>query len=147
MTGDEFILSIDHRFPYFDETQWRPLVETGARLSPNCAFMVLHELCRPSTCKVTRQQLRAIYQYWRSCFAHPLVEVMSPVAEAMMAGDELAVSQAMATMRIVAQYPDEYNALGIAFYSCGEPTQEARALFDQVVAGWRGAQPHNAPDR
>ncbi len=64
----------------------------------------------------------------------------------MIAGEELTASQAMATMRVVAQYPNEYNALGIARYSCGGPTREAEMLFDQIVAGWRDAQPSVVPD-
>jgi hypothetical protein len=139
MTGDDFMLFIDFNFPFHDENLWRRVVETGAHLSPNCAFMVLHEICRPHTRYATSARQQAIYQYWRSCFDHPLVDVMAPVAETMIEHEYATGEQAMAAMRGAAAFPHQANALGLALYSSGQPTAEMKALYEQIVAAWRAS--------
>ncbi|ALV04768.1 2-oxoglutarate-Fe(II)-dependent oxygenase superfamily protein [Roseateles depolymerans] len=44
-------------------------------------------------------------------------------------------------MQAVAQYPNEYNALAIAYFSCDDKNGEADALHQRITRAWMGAGP------
>lgn len=140
MTETEFIESIDCSFPYNSEAEWRPLIELGTSISPNAAFMVLHELCRPPTgIAVPKARIEAILDCWNQHFKHPLVGQVLPAAKAMIDGQTIAVDTALRTMRVVAAYRGQYNALSIPYFACDDVDGRAEELRLEITNAWAGA--------
>ena len=140
MTETEFIESIDCQFPYHVESEWRSLIELGASISPNAAFMVLHELCRlPSGTSVEPEAMQAMLTYWRQHFGHPLVTHLLPLAEAMIQGKTVSVAESMRVMRTVAPYRDQYNALSIPYFACDDAEGRADELYQEIINSWESA--------
>ena len=46
MNEEEFLNSIDCRFPYEDKGKWRALILQGKNISDNASFGVLEEIAR-----------------------------------------------------------------------------------------------------
>ncbi|RJF88608.1 hypothetical protein D3874_17720 [Oleomonas cavernae] len=147
MSGDaeiEFINEIDCCFPYNDEARWTELIARGVRISPNAAFMVLHEICRPpNLARVTPTKLRQILAHWRGSFDHPLLEMMVGVAEAMIEGRELPVQEVIDWMHRVAEYRDLYTALGILNCASEDADGLVQTTYENIVRQWRS--PHGEP--
>ena len=136
MNEAEFIDSIDCQFPYDTEEKWRSLITQGVSISPNAAFMILHEICRPPR-SVDPNVMGAILKQWCQQFTHPLVEIVLPAAESMINGKELPVAKCMDIMRIVAAYKDQYNALSIPYFACDDTNGEAEHLHQKIITAWR----------
>ena len=136
MNEVEFIDSIDCQFSYDTEEKWRTLITQAVNISPNAAFMILHEICRPPR-RVDHNVLEAILRQWRQQFSHPLVEVVLPAAESMMSGKELPVAECMDIMRVVAAYKHQYNALSIPYFACNDTNGEAENLRQKIISEWR----------
>jgi hypothetical protein len=137
VTETEFIESIDCQFPYDAEEKWRSLIEQGARISPNAAFMVLHELCRPpSGVLVYPHAIEAMLKHWCQQFEHPLVEAVLPAAEAMIKGKGLPADACMEIMRSVAAYQDQYNALAIPYFACDDTEGKVDEFYQAIIANW-----------
>lgn len=138
MTENEFIEFIDCQFPYELEEEWRPLIVLAASISPNAAFMVLHELCRlPNGTKVNREALQAMLECWKSNFTHPLVVEVLPAAEAMINGCELTVDESLRIMRKIAEHPGQYSALAIPYFACDDLAGKADELHQEISRSWR----------
>jgi hypothetical protein len=140
MTEAEFIESIDARFPYGDEGEWRRLIDEGAAISPNAAFMTLHEICRPP--RSTRMPESAQYrmlEYWMGRVKHPLADPVAKLAKAMIEQRDLPVEDAVAVMEEVRQFPGEYNALAIVYFSCDDVEGVADSLYQQIVREWESS--------
>lgn len=91
-TESAFIQHIDCNFPYRNPLQWRPLVSRAARLSPNAAFMVVHEVCRlPSSVQLSLRERQAILNHLLRRFRHPLVRDLKPVMDAWLEEHRLTV--------------------------------------------------------
>lgn len=137
MTEDEFIQSIDCSFPYADEARWRELIDLGASISPNAAFMVLHEICRaPIDVVIDPGTLSNMLDVWQVRFKHPLVEVVLPAAEAMLRHETITVQAALMAMRRVASYPGQYNALSIPYFACDDVNDKADVLYEEIIRSW-----------
>jgi len=81
VTEDEFIKTVDCRFPYDDEVRARELIKLGSAISPNAAFMVLHEICRPPcSSQVVISRVNVLLGEWIVAVRHPLVQEVLPVA-------------------------------------------------------------------
>jgi len=138
VTEGEFIQSIDCCFPYGNKRRWTKLIEIGANISPNSAFMILHEICRPpKSAQVVEAQLSEILEAWLSSFSHPLVEVMLPIAKTVIGGNQISVEESVKAMRVVAPYEDQYNALAILYFACDDDSGEAHESYQEVVRNWR----------
>lgn len=140
MNEVEFIEAIDCRFPYGDQAKARELIELGARISSNASFMVLHEICRPPKgAKVGSLVLLDLAASWEGIFGHPLVLVVLPIARSMIQDKLIPVGVAMAAMREVALYKDQYNALAIPYLACDDEKGEADALHIEITQAWQSA--------
>lgn len=140
MNEVEFIEAIDCRFPYGDHAKACELIGLGKRISPNASFMVLHEICRPPRgAKVSTLVLLELAASWESTFEHPLVSIVLPIAKSMIQGKPVSVGVAMAAMREVAFYKDQYNALAITYLACDDEKGEADALHKEVTHAWQSA--------
>ncbi len=140
MSETEFIEKIDGNFPYHSEPEWRALVELGASISQNAAYMVLHEICRaPRSKKVTLKSKRAMLEYWRQNFNHPTMTSVLRAAEVMIKGEELPVEESMSIMKIISAYPNQYNALSIPYFACDDIDGRADELYQKIISAWRDA--------
>lgn len=140
MSETEFIEKIDGNFPYHSEPEWRALVELGASISPNAAYMVLHEICRaPLSKKVTLKSKRAMLEYWRQNFNHPTMTSVLRAAEVMIKGEDLPVEESMSIMKIISAYPNQYNALSIPYFACDDIDERADELYQKIISAWREA--------
>ena len=45
----------------------------------------------------------------------------------------------MKAMRAVAEYPNQFNALGIVYFA-GDDCSEAEALYEQITKSWMAAR-------
>ncbi len=140
MYETEFIEKIDCNFPYHSEPQWQALVKLGASISTNAAYMVLHEICRvPRSKKVTLKSKRAMLEYWGQNFNHPTITSVLRAAEVMIKGEELAVEESMSIMENISAYPNQYNALSIAYFACDDIDGRADDLYQKIISAWRDA--------
>jgi hypothetical protein len=137
MTETEFIEAIDSRFPYASPLKWKPLVSCAPRISPNAAFMVLHELCRPpSPLSATYASRRIIFDHLTRRFRHPLLSGLRALILTSMRGELVSVSTAAAAMRRVARYPGQENILAICYFSCNDRNGRLDALYESIVDAW-----------
>lgn len=85
VTDEEFIEIVDCRFAYDDKVQASELIKLGLAISPNAAFMVLHEICRPPrSSQVVASRVNELFEKWTAAVQHPLVLEVLPVATAMI---------------------------------------------------------------
>jgi hypothetical protein len=137
MTEVEFITEIDCRFPYRDETKRHQLIELGASISPNAAFMVLHEICRPPrSVGVDSDILQTILLEWTGVFHHPLVDIVLPAAMAIIRAEEIPVEQSMLAMKAVSTYQNQFNALSIPYFACDDVTGEVDLMHQKIIDRW-----------
>jgi hypothetical protein len=137
MTELEFIDSIDCAFPYESAEKWRPLVEKGTAISANAAFMILHELCRlPRGVSVPKESIYAILDYWVESFQHPICVSILPIAKSVIDGEQVSVDKAIRTMREIAPYQGQYNALAIPYFACDDTDGFAEALRKKITTKW-----------
>jgi hypothetical protein len=135
---EEFISEIDGRLPYDSEARWIALIERGVAISPNAAFMVLHEICNPPhSVKATPDQLKRMVIRWRQRFEHPVAGLVAEAAVAKIDGEDLAVEDAIDRMHKVAPHRNLYNALGILSTSCDDVDDKAYVVYEAIIQGWQ----------
>ncbi len=49
----------------------------------------------------------------------------------------VSIPQALKTMQLVAQYPNQSCALAVVYFSCDDVNGEVELLFDQVSHDWK----------
>jgi hypothetical protein len=137
VTEEEFVNSIDCEFPYFDEAKWRAVVKLGSEISPNAAFGVLEEICRPPYgTEVSVQQLEQILDYWRTEFSHPLAESIGDVASLMIKREEISPEEAANLLHIVANYPRIYCALNVPYFACDDKDGTVDKTYKEIIRSW-----------
>lgn len=120
-TEQEFLEAIDCRFPFSDRDLAAQLIQEGCRLSPNAGFTLVDEIVRPARgisapVALRRDLLNAVFNQLR----HPLVPIIKPLAERLVAGQAATVEDALAIMRQVAEHPGQYAALSVAYFSADD---------------------------
>ncbi|MCW5703552.1 MAG: hypothetical protein KIT82_13350 [Bradyrhizobium sp.] len=132
-----FMDEIDARFPYEDRERCAALIDRGIAISPNAAFAVLHEICRPGRgVSVSADRLMEHLAYWRSAFKHPAADMLAEVAEAMIHRRDLPVEDVIGRMRILAQYPGLYAALAILYFSCDDVDERIEPVDAEIRNNW-----------
>lgn len=145
MTEIEFIEAIDCKFPYQHEGKWRQIIDLGVSISPNSAFMVLHEICRaPREANVDTVLLQKMLSTWSASFSHPLVEVVLPAASAMIRDELISVEQALSTMKDISHYQHQYNALAIPYFACDDTEGEVDDFHKKIIAEWQRPTLHSS---
>ena len=136
----DFIKEIDCAFPYLQATRAKELIQVGARISPNAAFMVLHELCRnPRGVKVRPFQLQKYIEYWSESFSHPLNKLIVPVAIKMVHHKRIPVDRCLAYMDQVSLFKDCINVLDILYFSCESHTGPIETKYVKILQQWQKA--------
>ena len=137
MNEAEFISAIDCAFPHERPTRWRRLSALAARISPNAAFMVLHEVCRsPASRRDTEAQGRAIVSHLQRRFRHPALRAVYPAVASYLTGKKLRPSTAAAQMRKLAPYTGQYNALNICYFSADDRRGVLERTYERIVRDW-----------
>jgi len=137
VTEDEFIKTVDCRFPYDNEVRASELIKLGSAISPNAAFMVLHEICRPPrSSQVVTSRVNVLLAEWTTAVHHPLVQEVLPVAKAMIQNREISPDEAIRVMKSIAPYRNQFSALSIAYFACDDTTGEAEAEYQCVIDVW-----------
>lgn len=140
MTEQEFADSIDCKFPYRDEAAWKRAMETASAISANACFIALEEVCRvPKGRRVSKRDRRRMLEYWQARCDHPLKEIVLPFAIALIEDRTIPLPEAFEGIRAAAQYPGQYAAMNIVYFSCDDEDGEADALYKAVVARWETA--------
>lgn len=141
MNEAEFISAIDCAFPHERPTQWRRLSASAARISPNAAFMVLHEVCRsPASRRVTEVQSRVIISHLKRRFRHPALRAIYPAVISYLTGKKLRPSAAAARMRKIALHTGQYNALNICYFSAFDRRGVLERTYQRIVQDWAASE-------
>lgn len=137
MDESEFITSIDCCFPYRAPLQWRRTIADALKISPNAAFMVAHELCRPPrSVRVTVAQRLETWRYLSVRLHHPLAQQLSDVIALRIKGSEIPMAVAVKAMKLVRHSPNQYNALSICYFSYSG-MRKVDELYDRIVGEWQ----------
>lgn len=137
VTEEEFVKTVDCRFPYDDHVQANVLIKLGSAVSPNAAFMVLHEICRPpGSSQVVANRINELLAEWTAAVHHPLVLVVLPVATAMIQNREISTSEAIRVMKSIAPYRNQFSALSIAYFACDDMTGDGEREYQSIIDGW-----------
>ncbi len=136
MTENELIRLIDCRFPINDYESSQNLIRSSIEISPNAAFMVLHELCRyPKPDENDKRMIRTHLEFWKNNFHHPAIPIVLPSAMALINGENISESDCLNAMREISTYKNQYNALAIISFAC--TTDAADLLYDEIVEKWK----------
>ena len=132
-----FMNEIDARFPYDDWDRCTALIDRGIAISPNAAFSVLHEICRPGRSgPVSADRLTQLLEYWRSHVEHPAAPMLAEVAASMIQRRDQPVEDAIAKMRILSRFPGLYAALSILYFSCDDTKGSLEPIDAEIRKDW-----------
>ena len=138
MTEEEFISSIDCRFPYMDTGKALKLVDQACSISANAAFMVVSELaCPPHSAFAPAEQRHLLLDRIDALLSHPLKDAVIPFARRRINCDRITGAESASAMRFVARFRNEYNALAIVCWSSADDTAQIDDLYDEIVHGWK----------
>jgi hypothetical protein len=117
--------------------QNRPAIDRGITISPNAAFAVLHEICRPPrSVRISVDRLIQLLEYWRSRFDHPAADMLVEVAISIIHERDLAVQDVMTKIGLLADYPGLYAALSILYFSCDDPDKRLEPVDAAIRRRW-----------
>jgi len=138
MTEEEFINSIDCKFPYKNKIEWMKVVKQGCELSSNASFAVLHEICRPPISqKIDPKELIEILSFWKENEKHPLGDKVSNIAIKMINNEVTSMEEAINLMGLISKYKNEYSALAIAYFSCSDTSGEVDKVYQNIISQWK----------
>jgi len=138
MTEEEFIESIDARFPYENIRECKRLIEQGISISENSSFMVLHELCMvPKSKKVNRVELLKLVDHWIETNKHPVAKLVANIAKKILMDTEVSVAESMAAMEKIRPYKWQQCALSIPYMACDDSEGKADDLLNEIQKEWR----------
>ncbi len=132
----EFIDSIDACFPYFNEKEWKKLIDTGVTFSDNCSFMILHEICRAPD-EIPPELLLSIYEYWNSKYNHVLKEDVCRAALSMIQSKKISVEESARMMNEIRKFPGLYTALSIPYSACDDVDGKLNDLYNEITENWK----------
>jgi hypothetical protein len=140
LTEQEFIQAIDCCFPYFDEPEWKRLIELGSTISANSGFMVLHEISRPArSANISPEHQKVIASYWATHFQHPLAERIFNVALRLIDGERLKISEVLEHFNEIRKFKGQYNALAIVYFTSDELEDIIENQYEEIIQEWQSA--------
>jgi len=140
MTYEEFYYSIDCKFPYHDEDEWKRLILQSIEIGDDAPFLVLHEICRlPASQKLDKAKHMEMYQYWKGAFSSPVQKIVEPACLSFISKQELADSEALEIMGKLSKYPKSYNALQVVLFSCSDDDELVNDKYEEIVSTWKAA--------
>ncbi len=135
----EFFNRIHCKFPYKEKQKCIMLINEAANLSSNAIFSVIEELCRiPQSDRegVNSEFLLELLTYTANKFEHPLKEIVLDTAKVMINGHELEVDESIRRMKIIKEYPSQYAALSIVYFSCDDKEGKLEPIWENILKDW-----------
>ena len=140
MNYEEFYYSIDCKFPYHDESEWKKIIHQSIEIGDDAPFLVLHEICRkPSSEKLSVGAYLAIYEYWKSSFLSPIQDIVESASLSYINKTELTDGAALEIMNNLVIFPKAYNALQVVLFSCPDDEELVDARYDEIISTWAGS--------
>ena len=131
MTEQEFADSFHAKFPYRDKEAAAALIHQGWAISPNAAFCVLHEICRPPLGAESDIDLQnELLDCWLVSGDHPLKPSIVACAIALINDRPLPWQAIVELMKKIDRFPDEYAALAVAYSASDCESTEGNAALD-----------------
>ncbi len=138
MDEEKFLDSIDCRFPYEDESQWKALILQGKAISENASFGVLHEIARkPFGNQVSEKTQLAMVDFWEAKNEHPLAKSVIEAAKAIITGNLLSVEKVLELLSQVQVYRNQYSALSIIYFACDDIKGLTDEKWQEIVNSWQ----------
>jgi len=142
MTDDneiQFLDKIDCNFPYTDRQESQRLIEQASTLSTNALFSVIEELCRMPESErstVSTETLLDLLTLTAGKLNHPLKDIIVDTADKMIRRQELTVDDVIFKMKTVQQYPGQFAALSILYFSCDDKEERLEPIWDSIRGEW-----------
>lgn len=141
MNEIEFISQIDCNFPYHDHQEASRLIDLAIQLSSNAAFMVAHELARPPLSKLDKLNemvLLGLLNELEGKFEHPIKSMIFPICRKMIRGQQVPRDEALAALDHLKDYPGQYSAASIAYFSCLEESdlEQIDQQYEELIQSW-----------
>jgi hypothetical protein len=138
MNYEEFYYSIDCKFPYHDEDEWKRIIQKSLEIGADAPFLVLHEICRvPASEKLDKTKHMEMYQYWKNSFSSIVQEIVEPASLAHIDKLDLGDTEALEIMNKLSKYPKSYNALQVVLFSCPDDDELVNDKYDEIVSMWQ----------
>lgn len=132
-----FIMRIRSAFPSPDPSLTRVMINQACELSPNAAFAALFELAHaPSDSPATRSERLEYLELFAAQLHHPLATAILPIARRMLEQRPLSVSEALASMRVVEEFPGQEQALRIASFCGSDDAAEVGRERLRILDAW-----------
>ena len=140
MNYEEFYYSIDCKFPYHDEDEWKRVILKSLEIGADAPFLVLHEICRvPASEKLDKTKHMEMYEYWKNSFSSIVQEIVEPASLAHINKLDLDDTEALEVMNKLSKYPKSYNALQVVLFSCPDDDELVNDKYDEIVSIWQMA--------
>ena len=140
MTYKEFYYSIDCKFPYHQEWEWKQIIDQSIEIGEDAPFLVLHEICRvPASEKLDQAKHMEIYKYWKQSFASPVQDIVEAASLSYINKTEVSGSEALGIMEELSAFPKSYNALQVVLFSCPDDNELVEKKYESIVAQWKSA--------
>lgn len=138
MNEEEFLKSIDCRFPYENENQWRALIHQGKEISENASFGVLEEISRkPFGNKISEKEQLKMVGAWEIENEHPLVQPVIEAAKAIITNEPLSVEKTLGLLSQVQAFRNLYCALNIISFACDDVEGLVDKKWQEIVNSWK----------
>lgn len=142
MTDDneiQFLDKIDCNFPYQDRQESLRLIERASTLSTNALFSIIEELCRVPESErpnASTEALLDLLALTANKINHPLKELIVETADKMIRRQELTVDDVILKMQTVQNYPGQFAALSILYFSCDDKDGKLEPIWDNIINEW-----------
>lgn len=142
MTDDneiQFLDKIDCNFPYLDRQESLRLIEQASTLSTNALFSIIEELCRiPKSERpnVSIETLLYLLTLTANKVKHPIKGIIIETAGKMIRREELTVDDVILKMQTVQNYPGQFAALSILYFSCDDIDEKLEPIWDNIINEW-----------
>tara|TARA_B110000211_G_scaffold200152_1_gene230979 strand:- start:2722 stop:3147 length:426 start_codon:yes stop_codon:yes gene_type:complete len=138
MTYEEFYYSIDCKFPYHQESEWKHIIVQSIEIGDDAPFLVLHEICRvPASEKLDKAKHMKIYKFWKQSFSSPVQNIVEPASLSYINKTEISDSEALSIMEKLSAFPKSYNALQVVLFSCSDDDELVDEKYENIVAQWK----------
>lgn len=140
MTYEEFYYSIDCKFPYHQENEWKRIIDQSIEIGEDAPFLVLHEICRvPVSEKLNKAKHMEMYKYWKQSFVSPVQDIVEPASLSYISKTEITDSEALSIMEKLSAFPKSYNALQVVLFSCPDYDELIDVKYQSILAHWKSA--------
>lgn len=142
MNESEFNDRIDCNFPYHDRQEASRLIDLACQISPNAAFMVAEELARPphnELDKLNEMVLLDMLSELEGKFDHPIKQMVFSICRKMIRGQRVTGAEAITALDHLKDYPGQYSAVAIAYFSCNEEIQmeQVDQHYQALIQSWK----------